>query len=137
MRLIHIRTKGEAGSPPNPFKPPSQQSTPTTIPRRHFFCGYFMFPPSCARHAPVRVHPHAPCGDPPGKDRPPQPPPLAPNCEPATPPLARQAWRGTQLHRPPTPASHPLLLKLFTVLYLLHKRIPNSNICIQLCTNQE
>ena len=30
--------------------------------------------------------------------------------------------------------SHVSLLKLFTVLYLLHKRIPNSNKCIQLCT---
>ena len=32
--------------------------------------------------------------------------------------------------------SHVGLLKLFTVLrvYLLHKRMPNSNKCIQLCT---
>ena len=30
--------------------------------------------------------------------------------------------------------SHVGLLKLFTVLYLLHKHMPNSNKCIQLCT---
>ena len=30
--------------------------------------------------------------------------------------------------------SHVDLLKLFTVLYLLHKHVPNSNKCIQLCT---
>ena len=29
---------------------------------------------------------------------------------------------------------HVGLLKLFTVLYLLHKYMPNSNKCIQLCT---
>ena len=30
--------------------------------------------------------------------------------------------------------SHVGLLKLFTVLHLLHKSMPNSNKCIQLCT---
>ena len=30
--------------------------------------------------------------------------------------------------------SHLGLLKLFTVLYLLHKHMPNSNKCIKLCT---
>ena len=29
------------------------------------------------------------------------------------------------------------LLKLFTVLYLLHKRMPNSNKCIQVCTKSK
>ena len=29
--------------------------------------------------------------------------------------------------------SHVDLLKLFTVLYLLHKHVPNLNKCIQLC----
>ena len=31
--------------------------------------------------------------------------------------------------------SHVGLLQLFTVLYLLHKHMPNSNKYIQLCTN--
>ena len=30
--------------------------------------------------------------------------------------------------------SHVGLLKLFMALYLLHKRMPNSNKCVQLCT---
>ena len=30
--------------------------------------------------------------------------------------------------------SHVGLLKLFTLLYLLHKHMPNGNKCIQLCT---
>ena len=59
--LIHIRTKGEVATSLNRFKP-SSNIVLMTIPRRHLFCGSFMFFLSCVCYAVVRVSLYVPCG---------------------------------------------------------------------------
>ena len=58
--LIHIYIKGEVACHEIGLSPPVNYFT--TVPRRYFFCGSFMFFPSCVCYAFVSVCLYVPCG---------------------------------------------------------------------------